>query len=343
MALTCACGFTAFSQMIFEDHECRYTKIPEVVRAEEDKTSDIRISDAGLATLLASSRAKVEIPDKPISPPRPSGLRKLVSAWPSLEKSVEVAPPPPVDSAAEDKGDFVCICGRAFFSRLLFEDHKCEASSPEAVRASLEAGDATRMQDAGLLNNVPEEPPRPPTPPPSEPPEPEEVPEPPPEPIQPQVDEDDPSILRFMGRKGLCKTHPDIITEISVEPANESAFEAMVENTCILLREQCGKRRVAGCSCNPGPDSIQFVEAGRNLRRILLEQPREFNSLTYIDCLDEAQGERLGELLRKGGHARLWKHDSYGCSNHIIMFAGGHLIRRVIYGEAPGKSIAPRK
>lgn len=340
---SCACGYTAFSQMIFEDHKCRYTKIPEVVKAEEDKTSDRRLLDAGLVTLLAPSKAQVEMLDKPASPTRSPGVRKLVSVWPSLEKNPEATPPaPPVDEGADGKGDFVCICGRAFFSRLLFEDHKCDASSPEAVRASLEAGDATRMQDAGFRFQGPEPPPAPePTPEPKEP-------TPPPTPPAPsvhQADElDDPSMLRITGRVGLCKTHPDIITEVMVEPTDDRGFEAMVESACILLREQCGKRRVSSCSCSHG--SIQEVEAGsagRNLRRILEEQPREFNSLRYMDCLEEVQQERLDQLLRQGGPARFWKHDSYGCSNHIIMFVGDHVIRRTIYSEDPGRSIAPRK
>jgi len=346
---SCACGYTAFSLMIFEDHKCRYTKMPEVVRAEKDKTSDRRLAAAGLATLLAPSKAQVEIPDKAVQPPRPPpAVRKLVSVWPSLEKNPEVGLALPVDSGAEGQGDFVCICGRAFFSRLLFEDHKCDASSPEAVRASLEAGDATRLLDAGLHCNAPQEqaPPPPPPAPEQELPEPDELPKPPqPElPVPPPataVELDDPSLLQIKSRVGLCKTHPDIITEVIVEPTSEGGFEATVESTCVLLREQCGKRRIAGCSCSPG--SIQEVQAGRNLRRILEEQPREFNSLSYTGCLDEEQGQRLDELLRQGGPARLWKHDSYGCSNHIIMFVGGHLVRRTIYSEDPGRSIAPRK
>eukprot|EP00440_Ansanella_granifera_P032919 gb/GFBE01035711.1/.p1 GENE.gb/GFBE01035711.1/~~gb/GFBE01035711.1/.p1 ORF type:complete len:402 (+),score=84.80 gb/GFBE01035711.1/:1-1206(+) len=50
-AFTCICGFSAFSQLLFEDHDCKAT-MPELVKAAIHATSPTRLKDAGLARHL---------------------------------------------------------------------------------------------------------------------------------------------------------------------------------------------------------------------------------------------------------------------------------------------------
>eukprot|EP00931_Biecheleriopsis_adriatica_P010540 TRINITY_DN111613_c0_g1_i1.p1 TRINITY_DN111613_c0_g1~~TRINITY_DN111613_c0_g1_i1.p1 ORF type:complete len:442 (-),score=70.88 TRINITY_DN111613_c0_g1_i1:81-1373(-) len=148
---SCACGYTSWSKLLFEDHSCSFKRsADDSVGAKHDTFEswsysryDVTGSDAGKALSIPNRDVSNDHLESDLitGPARSVSVLPSSQAW-ALDAGLEYN-----DSYA---GSYTCICGFSSFSQLLFEDHVCSLTTREAVKSAIFATTAQRLQDAGL-------------------------------------------------------------------------------------------------------------------------------------------------------------------------------------------------
>ncbi|OLQ06161.1 hypothetical protein AK812_SmicGene10609 [Symbiodinium microadriaticum] len=340
-AFVCSgCGFTSFSKMLYEDHNCSMTK---------DPGSPGHVS----CTVISPPPPPVDtITDDVISSPASPQKSEVYGGIAEFDES---------DLLSPEDAPFRCICGYTSFSQLLFEDHECKFVTKEVILSSVRATTATRLKEAGLhverhfareaaeqvlfgpksvskstsvgelietlLQGQPW--------------------------ASLQLSLRDKELnsdvvlgsiyertvvltanivsttLDIHARKSLFNKFPDVMTEVMIRPQKIENLEEYVASVQEQMRQVYARFRT---SSNNMKESLEEVDAATLLANIE-EKPPNMSCVPFRDCLSPEQMEELKSFLGKVDTARMWTHNAFG-QQYVLGWAAGHEFRLSILSEA---------
>mmetsp|Transcript_23281 Transcript_23281/g.54996 ORF Transcript_23281/g.54996 Transcript_23281/m.54996 type:complete len:379 (+) Transcript_23281:72-1208(+) len=353
-AFVCSgCGFTSFSKMLFQDHDCSMTK---------DPGSPGHLS----CTVISPPPPPVDtITDDAILSPTSPQKSEVYGGIAEFDES---------DLLNPQDAPFRCICGYTSFSQLLFEDHDCKFVAKEVILSSVRATTATRLKEAGLhverhfAREAAEQ-------------GPQSVivkdadsgkvlfgPKPmskstsigeltetllqgqPWASLQLALRDKELSNDVVLGsifertvvltanvvsttldihvRKSLFNKFPDVMTEVMIRPQKIENLQDYVASVQEQMRQVYARFRTNSQTMK---ESLEEVDAATLLANIE-EKPPNMSCVPFRDCLSQEQMEELRNFLSKVDTARMWTHNAFG-QQYVLGWAAGHEFRLSILSE----------